>query len=450
MTIVTDIPSTDPRLMMRRAPMSASQKMAVAVTFILSALDGFDVLAITLAAPDLSTEWGLHHGGLGAIFAAGLIGMAVGAIMIAPAADTFGRRALILFCLGMMALGMLAGALSPGMNAMIFSRAITGLGIGAMLSLINPLATEFSNEKRRDMAISLMAIGYPVGGVLGSAAASFILTYLDWRSIFYAGAILSLAAIPMVLKWLPEPLSFLIEKPRPNSLARVNILLNRFGLPAVETLPQPAKSGARYPVSALFTKDHISVTLRVTLMNILFVVPVYYVLTWLPQLVADLGFSGAQAAEISLASNIAGIFGGIAFGWLAGAFGLKRVGFPVFVLFALMCTAFSLAPADMALLLGMAILLGLFLFSGMCAIHAAVSRSFPDHMRASGAGIALGLGRAASAISPLIVGSLFVSGAGRGVVSGGMTAMALVAALLLLTLGGLGKYGTGSTTTARS
>jgi len=425
---VTDL---DPRASMRAAPMSALQKAAVAVTFLLAALDGFDVLAVTLAAPGISREWGIDHGVLGMIFAAGFAGMAGGALSLAPAADLFGRRPLILICLALMGAGMLGGGLSPSVMPLLISRAVAGMGIGAMLSLINPLATEFASDRRRDLSVSLMAIGYPVGGVIGAGAASFVLAYLDWRSIFYLGAMLAVAAVPLVWAWLPEPLSFLIERPRRDALSRVNALMLRCGLPRVTILPAPAERHGKLPIAALLETSRAMTTARVTCINLLFVVPVQYVLSWLPQLVADLGFSAAQAATVSLTANLAGIAGGLGLGWLAGIVGLQRVGFCAFVLFALICTVFSYAPADLGLLRLMAILLGASLFAGMCALHAIVSRSFPDHLRASGAGLVLGIGRAGSALSPLVVGSLFAAGVGREALSLAMSACAIAAAVLL-------------------
>jgi len=425
----------DPRASMRAAPMSALQKAAVAVTFLLAALDGFDVLAVTLAAPGISREWSIDHSVLGMIFAAGFTGMAGGALFLAPVADIFGRRPLILTCLALMGAGMLAGGLSSSIILLMASRVVAGVGIGAMLSLINPLATEFASDRHRDLSVSLMAIGYPVGGVIGAGAASLILVHFDWRSVFYLGAILAVAAAPLVWVWLPEPLSFLIERPRHDALSRVNALMTRCGLPTTATLPAPAERHGRLPISALFETSRVATTVRVTFINLLFVVPAQYVLSWLPQLVADLGFSAAEAATVSLTANLAGIAGGIGLGWLAGILGLQRVGLCVFVLFAVICTGFSYVPADLGLLRWMAILLGASLFAGMCALHAIVSRSFPDHLRASGAGLVLGIGRAGSALSPLVVGSLFAAGVGREAMSLPMSVCAIAAAMLL---GGLG------------
>ena len=124
-------------------------------------------------------------------------------------ADAYGRRKTMLWCLATMALGMLmvgasgntlqtslwrAGAgvgilaNDPNQGAVYwlsFWRILTGLGIGGLLAAITAITAEFSNLKRRHLCISIMAIGYPIGGIIGGEIARRLLTYYDWRSIFF-------------------------------------------------------------------------------------------------------------------------------------------------------------------------------------------------------------------------------------------------------------------------
>jgi len=49
----------DPVEILKRSPMSRMQWAVVAVMFGLNALDGFDALAISFAAPGILAQWGL-------------------------------------------------------------------------------------------------------------------------------------------------------------------------------------------------------------------------------------------------------------------------------------------------------------------------------------------------------------------------------------------------------
>ena len=69
--------------------------------------------------------------------------------------------------------------------------------------------------------------------------------------------------------------------------------------------------------------------------------------------------------------------------------------------------------------------------AGAVAVHAIVSRSFDDRLRATGVGFVLGIGRIGSAFAPLIAGVLFAAGAGPYGVSSVMGGLAIAAALIL-------------------
>ena len=183
--------SADPRDTLKHAPMSALQIFVVAITIALNALDGFDVMSISFASPGIATEWGINRAALGIVLSMELIGMAFGSILLGGVADRIGRRPTMLGCLVVMALGMFMVTTSNGVLGSMLApilalfgqnvdvrladlsgwRVVTGLGIGGMLAAINAVASEFSNEKRKHLNVSLMSIGYPIGAVLGGLVA---------------------------------------------------------------------------------------------------------------------------------------------------------------------------------------------------------------------------------------------------------------------------------------
>src|SRR3546814_16344585 len=106
--------TNDPRAVIAAAPMHRLQIMVVAICIALNALDGFDVLAISFAAPGIADEWGVDKATLGVILSMELLGMAVGSVLIGNVADRIGRRPTILGCLVLMALGMFAATQASG------------------------------------------------------------------------------------------------------------------------------------------------------------------------------------------------------------------------------------------------------------------------------------------------------------------------------------------------
>src|SRR3546814_14478604 len=126
--------TNDPRAVIAAAPMHRLQIMVVAICIALNALDGFDVLAISFAAPGIADEWGVDKATLGIVLSMELLGMAAGSVLIGNVADRIGRRPTILGCLLLMACGMFAAAHATGVTMLSAIRFLTGVGIGGMLS----------------------------------------------------------------------------------------------------------------------------------------------------------------------------------------------------------------------------------------------------------------------------------------------------------------------------
>ena len=141
----------------------------------LAMLDGFHVFAITFVAPAIKAAWGVNQSQLGLVLSSGLIGMAAGSLLIAPAADLLGRRRILFLSLTLMLGGTLWSAASHNVRELMLSRIFTGLGIGAMIGVITTLAAEYANARRRDLCLTMMGVGYPIGGLLGGFIGAYLL-----------------------------------------------------------------------------------------------------------------------------------------------------------------------------------------------------------------------------------------------------------------------------------
>ena len=422
--------ATELRTRLDDAPMSRTQIRAVAITFMLSALDGYDVLSATFAAPAISADWGIGKAALGIVLSAGLAGMALGALLLAPLADSVGRKAMILVSLVLMAIGMLGCAMSPSIEWLASWRVITGLGIGACVAVINPVAAEFANARRRPLTVAIMAVGFPAGGVIGGVVAALLLRQFGWEAVFTLGSVAAAVLIPVIMFALPESLGYLLARERRDGLSRVNAVLVRYGQPTVAALAYPSVSRVGY--AAIFSPRIGTVTAWITLVNVLFVLTVYYVLSWLPQLVADAGFEPSVASLVSVAASSAGVVGGLALGFLAQRGRLRELVASGLLGLAAATALFGAMPPSLPLLFLAASLCGFFLFGGAAGMYATLATTFPDEARAAGTGFVSGMGRISSACAPALAGWLFAAGLTRAEVSIAFAACSTAAGLLLL------------------
>ena len=124
--------------------MRPTQFAAIVVCMILQMLDGMDVLIVAYAAPQIIEEWGISPQTYGLIFSASLFGMTLGSAFIAPYADVFGRRKMILVSVSVIASSILLTAFVNSITQLMVLRFVAGLGIGAAGASLPAVAAEYA------------------------------------------------------------------------------------------------------------------------------------------------------------------------------------------------------------------------------------------------------------------------------------------------------------------
>ena len=145
----------------RKSPMSTVQVLIVGITVALNALDGFDVASISFASPGIAKEWGIDRGALGVVLSMEVIGMAIGSMLLGGVADKIGRRRTVLAAPRSMALGCSRDDTRPG-GAVHLAR-LYGAWHRRHARVNQRRFRGVFNTKRRDLSVSLMSIGYPIG-----------------------------------------------------------------------------------------------------------------------------------------------------------------------------------------------------------------------------------------------------------------------------------------------
>jgi MFS family permease len=103
----------------------------------------------------------------------------------------------------------------------------------------------------------------------------------------------------------------------------------------------------------------------------------------------------------------------------------------VMLLGGLMVVVFGRGQADLTGLAAVCGISGFFTNAAVVGLYAMFAHYFPAHLRATGTGFAIGIGRAGAALSPVLAGYLFEFGMGLQSVS---IVMACGSFLALLTL----------------
>ena len=421
----------DPRETLAKSPMSRLQVAAVAITVGLNALDGFDVLSISFASPGIAREWGIDRAALGFVLMMELLGMGLGSVLLGGVADRIGRRRMLLGCLAVMTVGMFMAAKAMSVYELSVWRVFTGLGIGGMLAATNAVAAEFSNSRRRGLCVSLMAIGYPIGAVIGGSFAALLLKQGDWRVVFQFGAAATALFIPIVFLCVPESISWLCQRQPSGALAMINRGLARMGHAAVSALPMVSAEARKRSVTDIFGANLVRVTVLTTLAYFLHITTFYFILKWVPKIVVDMGFTASAAAGVLVWANVGGATGGAVLGLLSLRFGLRHLTMVALVMSTLMVAVFGRGQATLAQLSLVCAIAGFFTNAGVVGLYGIMAQVFPTHVRATGTGFTIGIGRAGAMLAPIIAGLLFRAGYGLEFVAVTMGFGSLVAAVAL-------------------
>jgi AAHS family 3-hydroxyphenylpropionic acid transporter len=213
---------------------SFASAITLAICFLTSALEGFDISSMGLAAPKLVPELHLSAQHLGLVLSGVPLGMFFGALLGGRLADALGRKTTLLIAVALIGAFQIATVFAPGYLALIGVRVCCGIGIGAAMSNVIALASEAAGATGSVFNVTLVMAGLPAGGTVASVIAIAGGEQGDWRTNFYIGGLAPLALASIMAFALPESREFLSVRtvePGPRITEGVFATLFRSGVP---------------------------------------------------------------------------------------------------------------------------------------------------------------------------------------------------------------------------
>ena len=392
--------------------MAPLQILVVMICFTLNMIDGMDVVLMSYAAPVLAEEWAIEPAVLGAVFSAALVGMTAGCLFIAPYADVIGRKKMILFAVATIGTGMLFSGWAGSLTHLVIARVVTGLGVGAILASMATMTSEFASKERRNLCVSFLQAGYPIGAVASGFASAWLIPEFGWRVMFEVCGLITLVMLPVVFFFMPESPEFLLKKQPANALTNINKTLTRLNADVIAALPAVTDSVTKTSVKALFREGRARPTLLLWAGVFFGFFTLYFVISWIPKIAVDAGLPLEKGIYAGTAYNLGSFVGSIFLGWISARFGLQRMIFTFFVLAAVTLVVLGNVSMSVTFILTTAFVLGITLNGGFNGFWPTSARLYPTHIRATGVGWAVGAGRAGAVMGPLVGGYLLQSNAG--------------------------------------
>lgn len=408
---MSSIQAIDVRQLINSSALSRYQKRIIALCFIVVALDGLDIALMGFIAPVLKTAWNITHQQLGMVISAALIGLALGAMFAGPLADRFGRRVMIISSVFFFGFWTLLTALSQNPEQMMLFRFLTGLGLGAAMPNVGTLVAEISPERKRSFMITVVFCGFTFGAAVGGFAASWLIPQFGWHSVLLMGGVLPLLVVPLLVKWLPESVRFLVT--RGASPAKIRAIIEKM-LPGstdadacFQMLKPVEQQGA---IRTVLSRHYLTGSLMLWGSYFMGLFLVYLIGSWLPSLIKESGMTVTQAALITAMYQAGGTLGSLFAGWLMDRFNANLALAVIYACGALFTVAIGLAPPDVLVLSAIAFCSGFCLNGANTGMNALSASYYPTHARATGSSWMHGTGRIGAILSAFAGAEMLSSG----------------------------------------
>jgi benzoate transport len=371
--------------------------------------DGFGTQSMGFVAPVITKAWALKKGAITFAVTMGLVGVMIGACTVTPIADRIGARRILVACAIAYGALMAGTSLVTDLDQLAWMRLFTGLALGGAMPAAIALVSEYSPTRLRAMLVTVAVAGFSVGGALGGVTNALLIDRHGWPSVFVAGGIVPIAIAPLLWLWLPESLPrVLIGKASARAMAAVRKIAPHW----TPSVGAPAEETPRHiPVVGLFQDGFAVPTVLIWVLYFMNLMVLYTLSQMLPTIITDAGMPLSTASAATSFYQLGGIAGAIAFSYACDRFGSRLILPAVFVGTSVFCLLIGLAGRNPGLVVGAATTAGVFVIGGQGVANAFVGNFYGSHIRATGIGWALGMGRLGAIVGPFVIGTLHAAGA---------------------------------------
>ncbi|SDI33967.1 MFS transporter, AAHS family, 4-hydroxybenzoate transporter [Pseudomonas flavescens] len=388
--------------------------VVIAVSVLITFLDGFDLLVLSHTASYIADEVGLDKLQLGEIFSVGLFGMMLGGFFFGYLGDRIGRRPTIIFSTVSFGVLTLLFALADSYASLMVLRFCNGFALGAMLPLCWALNIEFVPKRYRSTVVTIIMVGFSLGSAMAGPLTVWLAPHIGWQGVFIFGGLLTLLASALLLFTLPESVRFLTTKRRePEKIARI---LKRLD-PGFDVRPDDRfvlldeiDVGTRnFRVGQLFIGKLKWITPMIWIGYSASSMAMYFLASWSPLVYTYAGFDRATASWVSSIASFAGAMAGLAMMRFVDTRGPYAVMiYPLLALPFLLVLGITGMQGSAFLILSM--VGAVFVKGSHYGILSIAGIFYPSAIRANGAGWATSIAKIGSILGPLLGAYVLNSG----------------------------------------
>jgi MFS transporter, AAHS family, 4-hydroxybenzoate transporter len=352
-----------------------------ALTFL---VEGFDMSAMSFAAPTVGKLWEVKATELSTAIVALNIGAVIGNGLLAPIGDRFSRKWVIVAGTLLLGAGVGLTATSMSITQLVTWRFLSGLAFGVAIANVVALIAEQFPRNRRALLVVVAATNLSVGSAICGFSAAHVTQSMGWQGLFVIGGIAGVLLASLIA-----------------------LIIRDHTLEDTAADGDPSHGlGAKVPILRLFEPRLFGITISLWLIGFCNAAILFVMLNWLPTMLTSIGWTLGEATRAPAFVSVAGTISGIALAVMVDTGHATRALRGAFVCLIVTMALFAFVPPDVMVWTGMLMLAGM-LCSGVHYVERGLYATlYPTAVRATGVGWGNMMSRLGNIISTTTVAIL--------------------------------------------
>ena len=181
----------------------SSVKWALAGLSLSMLLSSLGTSIANVALPTLAQDFGASFQEVQWIVLAYLLAITTLIVSVGRLGDAIGRRRLLLAGIFLFTMSSVLCGAAPILWLLIAARAVQGLGAAAMMTISVAFVGETIPKERTGSAMGLLGTMSAIGTALGPSLGGILISFIDWRAIFFVNVPLGILTVLLAYRYLP-------------------------------------------------------------------------------------------------------------------------------------------------------------------------------------------------------------------------------------------------------
>lgn len=378
------------------------------ICFLAIVFDGLDAALFGTLLPALMKDMKLGPAEAGILASVGHIGAVGGAILFGIAADSMGRKRMLLIGVTVFTVFTAACGLSQGFVDFAIYRFIAGIGLAGIVPIAVALVLEYTPGKRKAVVSSASYMGIAVGVLLSALVSIAFLATAGWRGIL-VGTFFCILLVPAAMVWLPESMSVLVKNGRTDSIRKILKRVDPKFVPHANdqyVLNEPPASKASFKSVFQGPRARNTVLLGTALFCLMLIAVT--LTTWVAQLMVQRGFAMATGITFILVFSLSNFISTPLAGLLCDRVGYKKVFASYMPVLFVAISLIGVVQEPAAALVCM-FFAGFACLGATCILLPYAGSLYPISLRSTAMGVVYAIGRIGPIVGPAIAGLMIAA-----------------------------------------